>query len=474
MAATMAKDAAGRETILFNAAREVAGYVSKGLDRATAADELSDMAIAYGFEDADEVQTIIADAFQQIEESERPRTNGKSYYEPIVVAPSAYLLPDPAGIPSRKWLEGRHYMRGIVTATVAPGGFGKTSLSLFETLEMVKKGLRVWYISAEDDRDELDRRIAAYVERHKITPMQVAGNLYIDDKLTFPFKIARMGKAGPVFDQEKLTAFEAAIADVHIDVVIFDPFISFHYLPENDTAAMDAFIKRLGEITARQNCCIELSHHVRKPNMGQAEITVYDARGAGAIVNAVRSCRVLNVMNPVEVEQVNAAAVSEASKIAPDQRFSYLRIDSGKRNMAPPEKARWVHLVSIEIANGDHVQAVEQFDFPKVFSKITTADVNWIKHLLRLHDYRADSRSSEWIGHPIAERFGRIPTETCPKRKYAKGDIKWINSVISAWENNKVFARVAREDEHRKPRDWFVSAEPKADVIPMFQESDNG
>ena len=72
--------------------------------------------------------------------------------------------------------------------------FGKTSLSLYEALEMVKTGLRVWYISAEDDRDELDRRIAAYVERHGITPMEMATNFFVDDKMSFPFKIARMGK----------------------------------------------------------------------------------------------------------------------------------------------------------------------------------------------------------------------------------------------------------------------------------------
>ena len=198
-------------------------------------------------------------------------------------------------------------MRGVVTATVAPGGFGKTSLSLYEALEMVKTGLRVWYISAEDDRAELDRRIAAYVQRHGITPMEMASNFFVDDKMSFPFKIASMTRNGPVFDP-KLAEFEAAIAFDRIDVVILDPFISFHYLPENDTTSMDQLVKRLGEIAQRRHCCIELSHHVRKPTMGQAEITVYDARGAGAIVNAVRSCRVLNQMSIMEAQQAEIDA----------------------------------------------------------------------------------------------------------------------------------------------------------------------
>ena len=127
---------------------------------------------------------------------------------------------------------------------------------------------------------------------------------------------------------------------------------------------MDLLVKRLGEIAQRRQCCIELSHHVRKPSMGQAEITVYDARGAGAIVNAVRSCRVLNQMSILEAQQ---------AEIDAEQRGYFIRVDFGKRNMAPPEKARWRKLVSVEIANGDNVQAIEPYDYPKVFSKLTTA-----------------------------------------------------------------------------------------------------
>ena len=83
--------------------------------------------------------------------------------------PTPYTAPDPAKIPPRPWLYGRHYMRGIISATVAPGGFGKTTLSLHEALCMViEEGLRVWYISAEDDRNEIDRRIAAHLKKHNL------------------------------------------------------------------------------------------------------------------------------------------------------------------------------------------------------------------------------------------------------------------------------------------------------------------
>src|SRR5262245_10783462 len=54
--------------IFQNACSEVATYVSKGLDRTVAADELVDMAAAHGLDDNDAVQFVISRAFEKIED----------------------------------------------------------------------------------------------------------------------------------------------------------------------------------------------------------------------------------------------------------------------------------------------------------------------------------------------------------------------------------------------------------------------
>jgi hypothetical protein len=72
-------DDEGRWTVFGNAAHEIAGYVSKGLDRVEAADQLQAMATAHGLNDTDTVQQIITDAFNEIENvvpDEPPPTNG--------------------------------------------------------------------------------------------------------------------------------------------------------------------------------------------------------------------------------------------------------------------------------------------------------------------------------------------------------------------------------------------------------------
>jgi RecA-family ATPase len=447
-------DEQGRWRVFEDAAFEIARYVPKGLDRVEAVDQLQDIATAHGLADVDEIQQIIADVFRGVEfertildDDEPPRTNG---HDKTVRAPSRratpYIPPEPADIPKRQWLYGVHYMRGVVTATVAPGGFGKTTLSLFEAVTMAVNGYRVWYISAEDDRDEIDRRIAAHCKHHDVKPFDLAQRLYVDDKKSFPLKIAKMSRTGVVFDDAALAEFESAIELAKIDVVILDPFISFHYLPENDTAAMDALVKRLGDIANRRQCCIELSHHVRKPSMGQIEITVYDARGAGAIVNAVRSCRVLNQM---------ARTAAEVARINPEDRSRYIRIDSGKRNMAPPESARWGMLVNIEIANGDRVQALEKWSYP--IDVTTDDDKTWLRVVLGDKALRASSQSADWIGHKVAERFNLNSTEV-------KADIITINRKIARWEKEGLIEAVQLPDENRKPRKhWGLGPKAKGD-----------
>src|SRR5262249_51782912 len=42
-----------------------------------------------------------------------------------------------ADIPRRQWLHAGHYVRGQIVMTVAPGGYGKTSLVICNAIEMV-------------------------------------------------------------------------------------------------------------------------------------------------------------------------------------------------------------------------------------------------------------------------------------------------------------------------------------------------
>jgi hypothetical protein len=80
---------------------------------------------------------------------------------------------DPATIPPREFLYGRHPIRGAISATIGAGGRAKTTHDLFESVEIAtgrnlttgeplpQEALRVVYLNAEEDQNELDRRVAA-------------------------------------------------------------------------------------------------------------------------------------------------------------------------------------------------------------------------------------------------------------------------------------------------------------------------
>jgi hypothetical protein len=449
-----------------NAAREAVSYVGKGLDKTTAVDELYELAQSHGLIEQvgdTEVQQIIADAF----EPPKPNGDGAGVLADEPVAPTVkhatrYVVPDPASIPQRAWLLSGHYIRQAATATVAPGGFGKTTLTLYEAVSMVAAGLAVWYLSGEDPKVEIDRRIAAHCQHHNIELAQLPGRLFVDDRSTFQFMIGTGIRPGVVrFDESSLALFETAINVDELDVILLDPFIAFHGVPENDNNSIDAVVKCLGNIAQRTNTCIELSHHVRKPSQSQFALTTDDARGGSAIINAVRSGRVINRMTGNEADRAH---------VAEDDRHFYIRVDRGKRNMAPPDKATWFRLMSVHLPNSDNVQALEQWDFPKLLDNVSYEDFDWVRNLCARQAYRIDTRSPKWLGIEIARRFNKNVND--------KQDCIWINRLIGVWlsASPPPFQKMElRDPDDRKKRMFYVGLDAKEDpdsgkVVRLFPE----
>ena len=268
----------------------------------------------------------------------------------ITAAP--FVWRDPATIPARAWLYGRHYIRQFVSATVAPGGLAKTSLILVEAIAMALKrpllGIvpteqtNVWIWNGEEPKEELNRRIAAICQYYSIDGRELEGRLFVNSGRVDPIKMAGVLRGTVTLDEVLYRDLIATINGNQIGSAIFDPFISTHSVPEADNTNIDLVVKRFGHIADETKASVELAHHVRKPATGQSEITVEDARGATALVYAARSVRVLNRMS-----------ASQATELKIDDPRFYLRADTGKANLAPPEAATWHKLINVDLPNGD-------------------------------------------------------------------------------------------------------------------------
>src|SRR5262245_57900978 len=177
------------------------------------------------------------------------------------------------------------------------------------------------------------RRVAAICQHYNITEAACGGRLFVQTVRDKPTRFAALVRNVPALDRDVLDQFEAEIREKRIDVFGIDPLISFHSLLENDNGHMDLLLKEgLGGVASRTDSAGEVFHHPGKPKPGQAETTVEDARGASAIVWAVRSARVLNFMTTEEATKLG---------IAEDDRRLHVRVANGKANAGPLGKASW-------------------------------------------------------------------------------------------------------------------------------------
>lgn len=347
-------------------------------------------------------------------------------------------------LPSRQWLWRGHYLRGAVSCTIAGGGFGKSALALYEAFRMAEAGRNVWYITGEEDVIEVQRRLAALSKQFHVDLSKLEGKLFIDDRDSFPLKFASSRRDGTVYEQAAFDNFERNIRDNKIDVVILDPLVEFHNMNENDNVGLAGLVYRLRSIARRVNCAIELVHHVRKPPSvnNSAQLTVDDARGGGALINATRSARVLNKMTASEAQLAN---------IATEIRYRYIKLDNPKRNYMPPEQATWFVLNPVMLDNGDNVQAIDKYEFPTALAEATVNLLDQVVTWLAEKPYRKDSQSPDWLGKPIALRLGLGLDGDA-----AEAAVKRINRMLKAWVlAGKIEVRHL-PDENRKPRPHYV------------------
>lgn len=206
-------------------------------------------------------------------------------------AASSFTLSDPAKIPPRAFVYGRHLIRKQVSVTVAPGGLGKSSLTLVEAMAMatgrplvgqsVNAPLRVWLWNLEDPREELDRRAAAIAQHFGITNECIGGRLFMDTGREQELCTAVVtGKDGAVLQEPVIDRLIDELNSKRIDVLIVDPFISSHQVSENDNPAMDMVAKAWARVADHANAAISLVHHTRKarPQTARPTPTAHAAR----------------------------------------------------------------------------------------------------------------------------------------------------------------------------------------------------
>jgi AAA domain len=328
---------------------------------------------------------------------------------PTGIVATPYVWKDPTKIPPRDWLYGFTLIREFVTATVSPGAFGKSSLIVVDVLAMIsgknligispKGKLRVWLWNLEDPQEETERKIQAAALHYRLSPDDIGDRLFVDSGRDQPLVIATTTRTGTMIVAPVVDALVAEIIARKIDVLVIDPFVSCHEVPENDNTSMDMIVKEWGKVADRGNCAVHLVDHTRKMGSSETEVTVESSRGGKAKTDACRGVRVVNRMTK-----------DEGGKVGIENYRLYFRTYDDKPNLAPPaDKSDWFKLVSVDLGNGtpsypgDSVGVVTQWEWPDPLAGMTVADFDKVAATIKRGKWRENSQAKAWAGKAVAE-----------------------------------------------------------------------
>jgi hypothetical protein len=276
--------------------------------------------------------------------------------------------------PKRPWLHGNDALRGSVSLVVAPGGRGKSGLLTGMALACATGrplmgshvfappgGLRVLYISGEEGRDEIARRLYAAMTRHGLSSEDV-GNLFVASVDQVKINLLRSERGDAQLDAAGCATLETQVA-LHLpDVVMMDPLANFSSATLNDNHAATALMSYLTRMAVRGNLAIIIAHHTAK---GRETASQEAASGAAAIVNSARISLSVETMTDAEAAKMG---------IPPGDARQHFALGFAKANLAPAGARRWFRIEGVDIRNaqpplypkGDSVSVVVPWTPPAV------------------------------------------------------------------------------------------------------------
>lgn len=330
---------------------------------------------------------------------------------------ATWLQPiDVAKLPPRQWVLGHYLLKGQVTTLVAPGGVGKSTLTLAWAASIAtqqnlaaaaphERG-KVWVINNEDDETELYRRFAAVQQHYGIDWKDLSERLILSGRGDRKFRVATRN-AGRVLSASKHV--EQAISFIrayHISTLIIDPMVGTHDGQENDNAEMEIVMDCYRRIAREGGCSVCVVHHTSKPQGGSSEGFAGNAnasRGATAVINAARVSLTLFDMSEKDAERFG---------IPEQSRNRYARLDDAKANLSLRSGVmNWFYRETVRLSNGDEVG---------VLRPITLGD---------RYVQRADALIEEVAKFALGEPSDDVSVQDCAK--YLMSQALWSDCKIT-------------------------------------------
>ena len=165
------------------------------------------------------------------------------------------------------------------------------------------------------------------------------------------------------------------------------------------------------------------------------------------MIDGVRSARFLTRMRTEEAEKFGVDEQDAAR---------HFRVNMGKANLAPPDKATWRKMIPIHLGNGaglwpegDHVGVATVWTPPDPFEGMTARDLMRVQQAIEASDTppKANERASDWIGYTIGDTLGldlgrdlkkqeRNPAQNIARAKVRQLLSEWLKSGALVIDTN--------------------------------------
>lgn len=400
------------------------------------------------------VEGLINSAYQKFYNPDIPSFEPPASSDKIETWPTLLTEFNEMALPRREWVYGNSYIRKYVSVVAAAGGIGKTSLGNVEGLcictgkpllgETVKEQAKVWIINLEDPRSEMLMRTLAAMKHYGLTEKDVKGQLFLDGEDDIQITLAAESRDGVIKNDALLEYMRAKIIAEGIGVVIVDPFVSTHMVNENSNAAIQSVVSMFRELARDTGAAVMLVHHTRKGNGEDANID--SVRGAGSLIGAARSARVINKVTKEDAEKLGVSH-KEATGI--------FRVDDGKANLSPPaDEALYRRMIGVQIENGEWVGVATPFELPDEWAGMSEEVINDMLRQINKGPAR-DNEDEEYFSlrpQDKARWVGKVITDYPFKRAEDLKNDGQAKAIIRQWfksgllEEIEYFSAAQRKD----------------------------
>ena len=284
-------------------------------------------------------------------------------------------------IPVRDWVIPGLLLRRNLSVLVAPPASGKSLLTLQMAIAVAlgmawggwfpRRPEKVLVINAEDDLDEMRRRLFAAAKNMGVNQADLVGRVFLADAPE-SIVIARMdARSKSVIRTPLIEQLVITIEANGIGLVVVDPFAETFEGDENSNSEVKWAGIIWREVARRTLTALWLVHHTKK-YAGEMAGVADASRGGGALIGTARILSTLFTMTEDEAKLLD---------VSPEDRDEYVRFDDAKANHSAKSHVKWFRKVTVSLNNGsglvpgDDVGVLQPWKPPGVMDGVTSREL---------------------------------------------------------------------------------------------------